>query len=400
MTDDAAEALVCLDPMESSLEADPCFPPEPAPTPASETDTPAEVVVPTEQAGQELAVMREQSEVEVPEVLIDNIDRIIANSIVSKTGTSDYIALKDGITIADNATTPFQVNTEVDPLKIRSETGSVVTEVPKNAEVEAIGGFKIFIPASSPNTKILMIKVKYNQHEGYAAAPYLKLPSADQTTPPAVADDTPASPATPPVVASPSSRVEAVAGSTEILATNMSQVSGIGDSLGVGMKSAGFSRMHAEGGRRTSGHLSALRSLIASGTINSTNTKSFILYGAGNNFSATRYRPENVTRAISDFEEMVVLLKNAGIQPVVCTMIESISDRSSEVSALSPDQRRDHPRMQSLRGFNNGIRELATRHNIPLVDMHSLPNPGLGIHPGRDFYRQMVDLIESSLADA
>ena len=102
----------------------------------------------------------------------------------------------------------------------------------------------------------------------------------------------------------------------------------------------------------------------------------------------------------ADFAEMVRLLKNAGIQPVVCTMFIGLSDNVAENQALSEEQIRNHPRYKSTIEFNQKMRELSQAEGIPLLDMHSLTpqNPSYLIHPGRNFYRQMTGLIESSLS--
>lgn len=182
-------------------------------------------------------------------------------------------------------------------------------------------------------------------------------------------------------------------------ATSMQKVAGVGDSVGVGMHSAGFDRISAVSGRRTSGHLEDVRRLLSSGETSSTNTDSFIINGAGNNFSSREFSAGAVERAVADFGTMVDILLQAGIQPVVCTMFESISDNSEQNRQMDQATIDNHPRIRAIRQFNQGIRSLAASKNIPLIDMHSLTpeNSGYAIHPGRAFYTKMVNLIQSSL---
>lgn len=351
-----------------------------------------------DQTGEALDAMSSSNEVEVSSLNISTIDQVIQDSIVQKTD-NDYIALKDGVDI-NSTETNFTVNTVTDDLKLRSETGAVINTVPRGIRIVSAQDFKIFKLTDQNNIKILMVKVNVNGQEGYLAAPYLKLhqPTTSETTP-----DAPATNA-PPVTTEdqPTSIETAPAFRSRLLATSMTQVAGVGDSIGEGMHSAGFSNINFQRGRTTSRHLQALRQLLQDGTINAQNTKSFILYGAGNNFSATQYNPNAATRAAADFAEMIRLLKAAGIQPVVCTMFIGLSDNRATTRSLSQEQIRSHPRYRSIMEFNQKMRELAQSEGIPLLDMHSLTsqNPSYLVHPGRNFYRQMTGLIESSLSTA
>lgn len=334
--------------------------------------------------------------------------------------TPDLILLKPGINLADNSIR-FAVNTVSGNLLIRSATGQVKGSFSRGSELTYSGDYKVF---EYNGQKTLMLKVANGTDEGYVAAPFLKIatpqsqPLPQPSVQPAVSASTmqPSSspeplPSTtvtdsaiqpalenPAIAPMPAALPETINPSlNRIRATSMDRVSGVGDSIGVGMHENGFSRISALGSRPTSGHLTEVQRLISTRQINSENTDSFILYGAGNNFPSREFNQENVDQAISDFTEMVEILLQAGIQPVVCTMFESMhGGRRPNTTQSDIDT---HPRIRAIRMFNDAMRSLATEKGIPLIDMHTLTpqNPGYLIHPGNEFYTQMVDVIESSL---
>jgi hypothetical protein len=351
--------------------------------------------------------------VQISEPLNLSTIRQLSGSIIQIPEATDSDALPDLIAPTVVFAEPnlrFAVNTVSDDLLIRSVTGSVTGSFPKDSILTYAGDFRVF---KFQEQKTLMLKMRDGTTEGYVAAPFLKIANPQEPTTPVADAPTLADPEAPqPASAAPAAAVSPpvlplVAAAipetlnpslNRIRATSMDRVSGVGDSIGVGMHENGFSRISALGSRPTSGHLTEVQRLISSREINSENTDSFILYGAGNNFPSSEFSQANVDQAISDFTEMVEILLTAGIQPVVCTMFESMhGGRRRNTTQTDID---NHPRIRAIRMFNNAMRSLAIEKSIPLIDMHTLTpqNPQYIIHPGDDFYRQMVNVIESSLS--
>ena len=383
----------------------PAQPTEAAPVTPAGTAAP-EVAATTAETAGALNALANENEVRVSQELdLSTVSQVIANSILQAPTNSEYIALKDGIDINTDGV-KFTVNTLYDDLKLRDATGSEIGSLAKGTTVDTAKEFKIFVPSNSPATKILMIKVTANGQTGYLAAPYLKLydPNAPAATP-----ATGASASAPPLAAGAAAPSAAPAGATtvpsrgpetinngvDIAATNMSELRGVGDSIGEGMHGAGFTNIDFARGRRTGAQLTRLRELLSSNQVTTANTKSFLIYGAGNDIGDGT---GNVDQAISNTRSMVQLLKAAGIQPIVCTMYDSLSDTNrNNLANLTPGQIAADPRMQAIARFNQGVRGLATTENIPLIEMSGIPNPTYNLHPGGGFYSQMVDRIRSSL---
>jgi lysophospholipase L1-like esterase len=379
----------------------PAQPAEAAPvTPGAAAPEAQEVGATTQETEGSLDALANENEVQVSQSLdLSTVSQVIADSILQAPTNSEYIALKDGIDInADGV--KFTVNTLYDDLKLRDATGSEIGSVAKGTTVDTAKEFKIFIPSNSPSTKVLMIKVTANGQEGYLAAPYLKLydPNAPVAAPAAADTTGSGASATPPVAgaAAPSAAPESINNGVDIVATNMNELRGVGDSIGEGMHGAGFTNIDFARGRRTGAQLTRLRQLLESNQVTAENTKSFLIYGAGNDIGQGS---GNVDQAISNTRSMVQLLKTAGIQPIVCTMYDSLSDTNrNNLANLTPDQIAADPRMQAIARFNQGVRGLATTENIPLIEMAGIPNPTYNLHPGGGVYSQMVDRIRSSLA--
>jgi hypothetical protein len=234
-----------------------------------------------------------------------------------------------------------------------------------------------------------MIKVRYGSTEGFAAAPYLKMPSAPA--------DAPTIPAGAPVeaspVSSPAASLERPVSSTEVAATRPEEFHIVSDSNGEGIANRlhGISRS-SDNGANTSVQLQLFSASIANGDL--TGVKSCLFYGAGNNF--TGFGSNALSRAEEDTQTFIQLCRGNNIQPVLATMFHSISDNPESVPA-TPEERQASPRMQFIRNYNQMIIRLAGQNSIPLYRFDTIPNESMRVHPPA-VYSQIAPLITNSFA--